>query len=407
LRRSSIETLLRRAILALTVVLPCLFGFLTTYLLLALLVLSGLYLAVRRGLWLDSPGRLFCIAFCAIAVVIAIDAIAAGTPHDLLYALDFGMLLLYAPLASLYDRRAGPGNAAIVADLALAGTVVACLAGLADELLNHPARVGAFNSDPIRYSDTAVILGFLALIGFLAHGGRRRWLYLLGPPLSLGPVLMSGSRSAFIAFPLMAIVAALLLLSRRLALWIGGAIAAVFVIASVFGDSLGALRSLDLADAARNVLSGQAIADESIRQRLVLYRAGWEAFLHAPWLGVGWHHRMDAAGRYLPPADAALASLPHLHNEALNFAVGNGIIGVLTYLLLLALPIIGCVRSPRDGQYRVRLYGCVLLVASYFTLGLADVMLGFELHTALYVAMTALLLSYCRDEPARPVPVTQ
>ncbi|MEO8882090.1 MAG: O-antigen ligase family protein, partial [Devosia sp.] len=393
---------------ALTVVLPCLFGFLTTYLLLVLLLLAGLYLAARRGLWVDSPGRLFFIAYCAIAVAIAIDAIVGGTPGDLLYALDFGMLLLYAPLASLYDRHAGPGNAGIVADLALAGTVIAFLTGLADELVNHPERIGAFSSDPIRYSDTAVILGFLALIGFLAHGGRRRWLYLLGPLLSLGPVLMSGSRSAFIAFPLMAIVAALLLLSRRLALWIVGAIATVFVVASVFGDSLGALRSLDLVNAARNILSGQAIADESIRQRLVLYRAGWQAFLHAPWLGVGWHHRMDAARQYLSPPDAALAALPHLHDEALNFAVGNGVVGVLTYLLLLALPIVGCLRSPRDSQYRVRLYGSVLLVASYFTLGLADVMIGFELHTALYVALTALLLSYCRDEPARPpVPVAQ
>jgi len=27
-------------------------------------------------------------------------------------------------------------------------------------------------------------------------------------------------------------------------------------------------------------------------------------------------------------------------------------------------------------------------------------MLGFELHTALYVVLTALLLSYCRDRPA-------
>jgi hypothetical protein len=27
-------------------------------------------------------------------------------------------------------------------------------------------------------------------------------------------------------------------------------------------------------------------------------------------------------------------------------------------------------------------------------------MIGFELHTALFVALTALLLSYCRDRPA-------
>ena len=95
-----------------------------------------------------------------------------------------------------------------------------------------------------------------------------------------------------------------------------------------------------------------------------------------------------------------LATLPHLHDEVLNFAVGSGVIGVGIYVLLLLTPLIVCLRSPRDGQYRTRLYGCVMLVGSYFTLGLADVMIGFELHTALFVALTALLLSYCRDRPA-------
>ena len=77
-----------------------------------------------------------------------------------------------------------------------------------------------------------------------------------------------------------------------------------------------------------------------------------------------------------------------------------GVVGVLVYLGLLVVPILVCLRSPRDSQFRARLYGCAVLVGSYVTLGLADVMLGFELHTALYVVLTALLLSYCRDRPA-------
>ena len=101
----------------------------------------------------------------------------------------------------------------------------------------------------------------------------------------------------------------------------------------------------------------------------------------------------------MPPADKALAALPHLHDEALNFAVGGGVIAVLIYLMVIATPIVACLKSPRDSQYQTRLYGCWLLVASYVSLGLADVMISFELHTALFMALTALLLAFCRDTP--------
>jgi len=107
---------------------------------------------------------------------------------------------------------------------------------------------------------------------------------------------------------------------------------------------------------------------------------------------------MEAIRPYLAPEYKSLADLPHLHNEVLNFAVGTGLVGVLVYLALLTVPIAVCLRSPRDSQFRARIYGCTLLVGSYVTLGLADVMLTFELNTALYIVLTALLLSYCSDQ---------
>jgi O-antigen ligase len=400
-----VETLLRRTALSLTLILPCLFGFLTTYVLLLLLLVVTVYLFFHpseRALRLDRAGKLFLAGYLILAAGIAIDAATAGQPHDLLYALDFGMLLLYAPLASLYDRAAAPRNAAVASDLALAGVAIAFLLGIVEELLLHPDRAGYLRSDPIRYADTALILGFLALMGLVAHRGRRRWLYLAGPLLGLASTLMSGSRSALLAFPLMAIVAVAMLIRRRGLAWIIG-IGAIIVVGAGFaiGVGLGHSRSLGVFGVVRTVLAGGTVADSPTRERIAIYRAGWQAFLQSPVFGVGWHRKMDVIAQYLAPADRNLANLPHLHDEVLNFGVGNGIFGIIAYLLLISLPIVVCLRSPRDSQYRVRLYGCALLVGSYVTLGLADVMIGFELHTALYVALTALLLSYCRDRPAQ------
>ena len=401
---TTFETLLRRAVLALTLALPCLFGLLTTYLLLLLLLVTLAYLLLhwrQRALRLDLAGRLLLLGFAGLALLVAVSALLAGRPRDLLYALDFGMLVLYAPLASLYDRGAAPGNSIVVADLALAGVALALLVGVFEKLVYHPERVGNFASDPIRYADTATILGFLALIGLVSRTGRWRWLFLLGPVLALGAVLLSGSRSALLAFPLMLLIAAgMLVPHKRIALAIGAGAIALFAGLFALADLLKISRAVTLIDVARNLVTGGAVADDSARQRFALYRAGLEAFWQSPLIGSGWHRRMEVTGQYLPPGDKVLATLPHLHDEVLNFAVGSGVIGVGIYVLLLLTPLIVCLRSPRDGQYRTRLYGCVLLVGSYFTLGLADVMIGFELHTALVVALTALLLSYCRDRPA-------
>jgi len=398
-------TLLRRAMLILTLLLPFVLGLLTTYVLLLLLVIIVGYLALQQRPIrpsLDLAGKLFFFAFLIVAVDIAINAIGAGRWRDLLYALDFGMLVLYGPLAALYDRGAKPRNSGIVANVALTGTLFALLIGIAFEVVQHPYRVEGINSDAIRFSDTAVVTGFLSLMGVLAYRGPRRWVYLLGPPGGLAVTVMTGSRSAMLAFPLLLVLAIVMLIKRkRVALAVVTASMAVGALVVAFlAERFSDERAMTVLAVVRDLLTGGSVSDDTTLQRFAIYRAGAQAFWQSPIFGVGWHQKMEAIRPYLPPEYKALANLTHLHDEVLNFAVGMGVVGVLIYLALLVVPIAVCLKSPRDSQFRARLYGCTLLVGSYVTLGLADVMLSFEMHTALYVVLTALLLSYCRDRPA-------
>lgn len=404
-RGAGFETLLRCAVLALALVLPFLLGLLTTYVLLLLLIIIVGYLALQQRTArpsLDLAGKLFFLAFLVMAADIAINAMRAGHWHDLLYAFDFGMLVFYGPLAALLDRGAKPANSGIVANVALAGTLFALLIGIVFEVVQQPYRFEGINSDPIRFSDTAVLTGFLSLMGVLAFPGPRRWIYLLGPPSSLAVAVMTGSRSALLAFPLLLVLAIVVLVERkRVALAvIAASTAAGALVVALLAQWFSVDRAASAIPLVRHLLTGATVTDETTLQRFAIYRAGVQAFWQSPILGVGWHNKMEAIRPYLPPEYESLANLTHLHDEVLNFAVGMGVVGVLVYLALLVVPIVVCLKSPRDSQFRARLYGCILLVASYVTLGLADVMLSFELHTALYVAFTALLLSYCRDRPA-------
>jgi O-antigen ligase len=220
---------------------------------------------------------------------------------------------------------------------------------------------------------------------------------------------MTGTRSALLAFPLLLVLAIVMLIERkRVALAVIAASTAVgALVVALLAQWFSAERAATALTLVRHLLTGGTVSDETTLQRFAIYRAGVQAFWQSPIFGVGWHQKMEAIRPNLPPEYESLANLTHLHDEVLNFAVGMGIVGVLVYLALLVVPIAVCLKSPRDSQFRARLYGCTLLVGSYVTLGLADVMLSFELHTALYVVLTALLLSYCRDRPAARIAVDQ
>lgn len=394
---------MRRGLLAVTLAVPCLTGFATSYILILLAALTAALLLFRRiGMAFDAPATIFLAGFAGIAVLFAFSA---KQPTDMLFAFNFTAFLIYAPLATLLGRAAAPGNSEIVARLALLGTAIGLVISLVDVfvLATGRAGIGIGITDTIRLGDTALLLGFLAPMGLLARQDGGRFLYLLGPALALPVVLLTGARGAMLAFPVLSAAAALIVIRRRwAAAAAGGAVVLVIVAAALLTDSFGNARLQSIFRVFRDIAAGNAVADEAVRIRLELYKAGWAAFQQSPLFGHGWAGLMNSAEPFLADADKVQATLPHLHNEVLNFAVFGGIAGVAIYLMLIAMPIVFCLRSPRDGQYRARLFGSIILVVGYVVMGLPDTMLSFELHTALYVALVAILLAYCRDrETAR------
>jgi len=394
--RGWVEIALRWALLAVTLSLSCLTGFATSYILLVLAVLATGYIFFGRIGWVfDTPARLFLAAFAGLGVLFAVSA---RQPADVLYAFNFVALLIYAPLATLFGRATAPGNAETVARLALVGTALGCAISLFEVVVLGTDRAGVFITDTIRLGDTAVLLGFLSLIGFIQRTDRGRWIYVLGPVLAVIVVLLTGARGAMLAFPLMSLATIILIIRHKWLAVAVGALAIMVLFAAALTNFFGNARLQSVFAVFSDMASGAAVADEAVRIRIELYKAGWAAFQQSPLIGHGWARLMTSIEPFLAETDKIHATLPHLHNEVLNFAVFGGIIGVGIYLALIAAPIVLSLRSPRDSQYRARQFGTVMLVLGYIVMGLPDTMLSFELHTALYVAFSAIILAYCRDQ---------
>lgn len=391
------------ALLLLPLVASPVLGLLTPYVtLLVIIPLFGVTLV--RGGFRQAYASYEARAFLAVFVVLAvIFAVTADSVSDGMRAFNFTMLLAYGAIASFLAGRSAPGSGERIAQLAGLGVAIGFLEVAASAAFGAPRATG-INIGPIVLSNGLLALGFISLGGMLLRADRWAWLYLVGPVLAIAATLLTNSRGPLLSVPFAIVAAALYVWHVRFArsaraAWVG--VGALLVLAAAGVAVLLRTRASSLLEIAGALSAGGSVADESTRQRLVLYRAGWSSFLQSPWIGHGWANIMSSVQPLLSPGDTTLAQiLPQLHNDVLNFAVGAGIVGVLCYLAIISAPLIGAWLTPRDGLRTFRLYGATVLTIVYVGGGLTDLMFGFEFHTFLFIMLTAILLGYCR-EPVR------
>ena len=397
------------ALLVLALVLPTLLGLVTPFIIIAIAI--GVFIATvarrqLRAAYADMASRGFLLAFLVTLVEYALTAQAPG---DVRFAFNFTMLVLYGPIALFLgaDRdRLGPQRVAL---LALAGVVVTlAMAGWFQlHAQGESDRLRAFNLGPIVEANATLGLAVLASMGALVF--RSRWSLLL-PLTIVGGVavaLMGGSRGPLLGIiPLVLLTLGFIWVQRREARWLiglGTLGAAAAGVAAVL--ALGTERVVRLPQILGNLFAGDASGDQTTEIRLSLYRAGWRAFLDAPWLGHGWVRLMKSAAPYQDPAlHEFVKGLPQLHNDVLNFAVSGGVVGVGVYLIIIVSPLIAAWRSPRDNYWAARLYGVFGLAIVYVSAGLTDLMFGHEYHTAMYVMLNAAVLGLCRAPKPNPEP---
>jgi O-antigen ligase len=310
------------------------------------------------------------------------------------------MLILFAPFLSVLERYRSDRGSLNVARLALLGTLVSLVV-----ILVMIGFVGGRRSTSgligvIVLANTSVILGFLSLIGIAADRGWRRWAYLLGPSAGVLTILLTQSRGPLIALAPLGIAAAIFIARSLRIRWpyVAGGLFVAFLGVAAWVISLGG-RMARLPHIFWALLSGDTFTDKTTEYRLDLYQAAWQAYQQSPIIGHGWARIMEAATPFLH--NPKLSKLPQLHNDLADLGVASGLIGAACYVALLATPIVAAAVSVRDSQYRLRLYGCIVLSIAYFCDGLTDLMFGFEFHTALYAAILAILLGYCRDREAK------
>ncbi|MBI4920912.1 MAG: O-antigen ligase family protein [Devosia nanyangense] len=391
-------------LLGLALVVPTIAGLLTPYIIVAIGIGILLVLTVRRHV-IDSyrplASRLFLAAFVLLALAFTVSAQA---PRDVLFAFNFVMLLLAAPIAHLLAGAANHASMTRASVLAAVGVMLTFAMVLYFSLMGDKRPEG-LNLGPIVLSNAALALAAVATMGTIALKSRWSLFLPLTLVLAVATTVLTQSRGPLIAVvPLLLFTGGFLWFTRFRGSWLlGGAVAALVALIAAAAYLLEHGRISRLPGILAGLFSGETIVDHTTAVRLALYEAGWKAFLDSPWIGHGWARLMSSVLPYMSSEMADYARrLPQLHNDVLNFAVSGGVVGVAAYVLIIATPCIAAVRSPHDRWRTARIYGSGALATVYVGGGLTDLMFGHEYHTALYVMLSVIILFYCRDASETP-----
>jgi O-antigen ligase len=343
------------------------------------------------------------LIFVALAAVFAITANDGG---DLLFILNFISLPLALPVFVIASRSTAPiDTITTVAVLCLGGAFAAALLTVGEVIVLENRLVRGIGMGPRVIARVALVLAFMALAAVFVLRSRWRLVLYAAPILALLVVYLSGTRGAALAIPVIGVIHVAFLLAdpreRRHGLLIGG-----LALASLLLLGLGSGRLAGIVAVALDLLTGTPPADGSVDLRVSMLKTAWTLFLEKPGLGHGWGNFAEVAHPLLGNAVRGGLSdrLFQFHSDSANFAVSAGIVGLICWAALLLAPLAGVLATPRDAFFRVRLYCCLQLSASYFALGLTDLTLGYDLPTTLYAFLTAIVLGAFRERqlPLQP-----
>jgi O-antigen ligase len=260
--------------------------------------------------------------------------------------------------------------------------------------------------NPIPFGSTAALFGFMSLIGLRDEDLRGRVFAYAGFAAGLCGSVLSEARGAWLAVPVFGVIVLLYFwvgYGREFALRFIGAMAIVAALVALatsgsirerLGDTAIMFEGFEFGRAERGEVS-------TLDQRALMVAYGLEAFRDRPILGYGPQNAV-AEVRARAAADGYEVLLyGHLHNEYVMEAVGNGAVGLVTLLIVLAAPIVVAIRSRRDDRYASRLAFACLVSSGPAISGLTGLAFGHDLTNSVFVGgLLALALSATNAEVA-------
>jgi O-antigen ligase len=263
---------------------------------------------------------------------------------------------------------------------------------------------GLINS--ITFGDIMLCMGLLCLAGMLDFGGRAAVWPGIGALAGLTGSIATGTRGGWIAIAFSVVLLVHYGHVLRTRLHKGLALLALALLVSTyFIPQTGARERIDqgISDIEQYVSGGETYTN--VGTRFELWRAAVLLIERRPLLGESGPkvraemEQMVAAGQVHP----YVLELPHFHNDILQVLVYGGVVGLVAWGASLLLPFLFFLRQMRHPGLTAPALAGMLLVLSYFSFGLTEVIFWSVRSNMFYAMMLFLLAGFClngNEEPA-------
>jgi O-antigen ligase len=255
----------------------------------------------------------------------------------------------------------------------------------------------------ITFGDLALLLALLSVTAAIDMRNEPRQATLAGAGAiaGLAASLLTGSRGGWVALA----VAALLLLRHvrvlgslrvRVLLAAGAAV----VLAAWFVPATGMQGRFDEGVSDVRTWFDGGNVDTRVGTRLELWKGASMLIAERPLLGRDFSACLARLGDFVREGklDPVVLTLPHLHNDALQELAKGGMAGFALWLAMLAAPLFFFARELRAGagapQSAVALAG-ILVVTSYVSFGLTEVIFWSMKGSLFYALMVFVLMGFC------------
>lgn len=378
---------------------------------------TALFLAARGRLPLRQPGLPLALALFAAYGLAALLSAAAAVQPDKTWS-TIASVLRFGPFAAFTvwalrrpgDLRAtGLATAAIVL-LWLIDAWVQILTGHGVAGAAEAERItGIFGADNVKFGPVLATLSPFVLLAARDRFGRSGLAVAMA--LVLVPVLMAGSRSAWIAYAVVCAALAWRETRRWPAFLALGAAAVALVAGAVLVLWQVSDRFDARADRSLRALEGTAHAiDEASAGRLAIWRTALAMSADHPWTGVGVRGFRHAYPHYAAGDDRFVdretgTGAAHAHQIVLELLSETGAIGLLLWLAGSFVALRAWHRAAPPARHRALAPGLALL-AMVFPLNshLAFYSAWWGLLFWWLIALYAAALGSGEDDVARPDP---
>ena len=252
--------------------------------------------------------------------------------------------------------------------------------------------------NPIVYGDISIVLAFASLMSW-RYFSQFRWGFILpmfGFCLGLLASFYSLARGGWVAIPVLLLIYLIYLLitlenRKRVLLSIVGLSLAIVMVGLFSGDKI--THRVDLAaKEVQDYFAGENYKT-SIGYRMEVYKGAIKVIQENPF-GVGLGGEMQAIDALADRGEIRdVTYLTNVHNQILQEGVTKGILGILSYLLLMGYLFTVFAKGMYSSHNREINTVGVILVVGFFIFGFTNITFTHGVFNTFFVCMIALLLS--------------